>query len=194
MRISVAERMSGVIAPFKPRKRADRHALKTWTPDSALDDGSVLLDVLSCIRRSPGKLAGAALMGMLLGGAYTLPQPKIYQATATIEIQELNDNFMDVKNTLPVSDVRASSLNGDIQTQVRIITSNTLIQRVLDKLPREQTVPESALHRMWRKVRGVRDPGSPARDELIDRARKHLSVKESRLTRIVDVAYDSPDP
>ena len=109
MRISVAKRMSGVIGPFKPRKGADRHALKTWTPDTATDDGSVLLDVLSCIRRSPGKLAGAALLGMLLGGAYTLPQPKIYQATATIEIQELNDNFMDVKNSLPVSDVRASS-------------------------------------------------------------------------------------
>ena len=140
------------------------------------------------------KIVVATALGILLGVILTLPQHRIYQAAATLEIQELNENFMNFKEAYPVSDGTPSLASTDIQTQLRILTSATLVSRVLDKLPPEPEPPDNGVQLFLRRFTRAPQPRTPDRDALVERARENLQVKEARQARIVDLMYDSPDP
>jgi len=155
----------------------------------------VLFELWRFFKRHPARILIATLLGILLSAAYTVPQTRMYQSTATLEIQEMNENFMDFKDSLPISEGGpASAASSGIATQLRILTSYTLIERVLDKLPPEQQPPESQLQKLWRQVTKAPPPAAPDRDAQVGHARQNLQVKETRQTRIVDLSYDSPDP
>jgi capsular exopolysaccharide synthesis family protein len=146
------------------------------------------------VRRHPARILIGTLLGILISAAYTVPQTRIYQATATVEIQEMNENFMDFKGALPVSESHPSGASTGMQTQLRILTSYTLLGRVVDNLPPEQLIPESRLRQLWRRIVKTPAPAAPDRDARIDHARDNLTVRDTRQTRIVDISYDSPDP
>jgi polysaccharide biosynthesis transport protein len=157
-----------------------------------------ILELWRFFWRNPWKIGIAALLGIAAAAAYTLPQTKVYEATATLEIQEMNENFMDVKDALPISEGNPTAALSGIQTQLRILTSNTLLERVLNKLPPEQAPPPSKVQEVMCRIAGSAAGGGGTRETdriaLLEHAGDNLRVKEARLTRIVDVAYDSPDP
>ena len=168
-----------------------------YTPDDEPEHGP-LLELWCFFRRNPAKIVIATLLGILASIAFTLPQTRIYQAMATLEIQEMNENFLDFKETSPVSEGNPSAAISGIQTQLRIITSTTLIERVLDKLPPEHLPPRSKLqqllHRGAKASERANVPPVSDRDAAVEHARQNLHVKDARQTRIVDLLYDSPDP
>ena len=164
-----------------------------YAPASEPEAG-VIVELWRFFRRNPAKIILATALGILLGAALTLPQDRIYQAAATLEIQELNENFMNFKEAFPVSDGTPSLASTDIQTQLRIITSTTLVSRVLDKLPPEPVPPANTVQLFLRRLTKAPQRRTPDRDALVERARQNLYVKEARQARIVDVLYDSPDP
>jgi Chain length determinant protein len=93
------------------------------------------LEYWNMIRRHPAAVVMAALTGGLIGFLMTLSQPRVYQAHATIEIQSLNDNFLNMKELNPTVEENSSSgSDSDIQTQVKILLSNTLIRRVTARM------------------------------------------------------------
>ena len=157
-------------------------------------EAGVIVELWRFFRRNPVKIVVAAALGILLGVILTLPQHRIYQAAATLEIQELNENFMNFKEAYPVSDGTPSLAPTDIQTQLRILTSATLVSRVLDKLPPEPEPPDNGVQLFLRRFTTAPQPRTPDRDALVERARENLQVKEARQARIVDLMYDSPDP
>src|SRR5258708_7839649 len=55
-----------------------------------------LLDYWLMIRRHKIAVAFATLLGFGIGFLLTLPEPRIYQARTTIEIQSLNDEFLNM--------------------------------------------------------------------------------------------------
>ena len=67
-------------------------------------EAGVIMELWRFFRRNPVKIAAATAVGILVGVALTLPQDRIYQAAATLEIQEINGNFMNFKDAFPVSD------------------------------------------------------------------------------------------
>jgi len=75
------------------------------------------------IRRHPGAVIIAALAGCLFGFLRTLSEPRVYQAHATIEIQSLNDNFLNMKELNPTQEGSGYYSDSDIQTQVKILQS-----------------------------------------------------------------------
>lgn len=157
-------------------------------------EAGVIVELWRFFRRNPVKIVVATALGILLGVILTLPQHRIYQAAATLEIQELNENFMNFKEAYPVSDGTPSLASTDIQTQLRILTSATLVSRVLDKLPPEPEPPDNGVQLFLRRFTTAPQPRTPDRDALVERARENLQVKEARQARIVDLMYDSPDP
>src|SRR5579862_9323854 len=71
-------------------------ALASYAQDSDDVPGQGgLMEYWRIIRRSKGTLLLIAFVGMLIGVLATLPQTPIYQARATLEIQDMNSDFVN---------------------------------------------------------------------------------------------------
>src|SRR6266700_1673487 len=115
------------------------------TPSGAIKrDYSGVLEYWHMVRRHQRAVVAIAVLGGLVGFGLTLSQPRIYQARTTVEIQSLNDNFLNMKELNPtVQDSRGFYNDSDIQTQVKIIQSKSLARRVSDKLAANPLPPDA---------------------------------------------------
>jgi succinoglycan biosynthesis transport protein ExoP len=165
-----------------------------------------LLEYWRILRRRKGTLILIAFLGLLAGVFLTLSQTPVYQARAALEIQDLNENFLNIKQVTPVSEGNSDAAISDIQTQIKLLQSETLVKQVLTKLeahtpasstgaiqprPSESAAPTRIA--AWRKALNLPDPKTF--DGLDPRqAAKSLKVTAAGQTRIVELLYDSPDP
>jgi succinoglycan biosynthesis transport protein ExoP len=181
----------GTLAPTVPPTPVP-FAAPPRSSQAATED-SVLLDLGRFIRRNYAIPLAAMLLGLALAIAFTESQPPVYRGTATLEIQDLNDNFLNLKEVSTVSPSAAGASPSDLQTQLRILQSGSLIGRVLDQLPRENTPPKTGLLAWQEQLRGSH-PAQASREDLLENAAQKLQVREARQARIVDLLYDSGDP
>ena len=84
-------------------------------------------------RRRKRNLILIFFLGFFASLLVTLPQTRIYQARGSIEIQNYNDNFLNLRNVTPTADDAGSSPpQFDVQTQAGILqsesSSNGLLQ------------------------------------------------------------------
>src|SRR5581483_4062355 len=105
------------------------------------------------IRRRKGTLLIFAVVGALVGYLITIPQTPIYRARTSLEIVSLNQNFMNLKEGNPVADSGAAADSTDIQTQIKILQSASLLKRVEKKLQAAQ-LPAAPPTRVaeWRRL------------------------------------------
>src|ERR1019366_3411104 len=61
------------------------------------DQGSGLLEYWHMLRRRKGTFLLIAFLGLLAAVLITLPQTPVYQARTTLEIQNLNENFLNMR-------------------------------------------------------------------------------------------------
>src|ERR1039458_1976635 len=95
----------------------------------------LLPEYLQILRRRKGTLILIVCLGLLTSLLFTLPQTPIYQARGSIEIQNLNQNFLNMRNVSPTADEGRSDAPGsDLQTQAKILQSESLLDRVAAKL------------------------------------------------------------
>ena len=92
-------------------------------------DYSGLLEYWHMVRRHQNAVIALAVLGAVFGFCRTLSQPRIYQAHATVEVQSMNDNFLDMKSLNPTDGSANFSNDTDLQTQVRILESSRLRAR-----------------------------------------------------------------
>ncbi len=104
-------------------------------------DYSGLLDYWQMLRRHPGAVVLATILGGVLAFLLTLPSSRVYQAHTSLEIQGLNDEFLNMRNVNPTATEGSSGLSVDIQTQVKILQSNRLLERVRQKLEAQPDRP-----------------------------------------------------
>ncbi len=170
------------------------------TPGPGLKrDYAGVLEYWQMVRRHKATVILAILLGGLIGFSSTLPALRIYQARATLEIQGLNDDFLNFHNVNPTVEETSSYYpDYDIQTQVKILQSKSLIKRVLGKLGQEKRTedlqPPDRLS-AWRKALGIAPPSQDALwREALGVAGGSLRVRSSGTNRIVEVSTDSTNP
>ncbi len=168
--------------------------------DSSDDDSGGIVEYWRMLRRRRGTLILIAFIGLVASVLVTLPQTPIYRARTAVEIQNVNTDFLNSRQVSPVSE-DSSAMNGsaDVQTQMKIIQSEYLLDRVLEKVKQQGRIknvearfsPLSAL----RKLLNVAS-ASPADQEyaLHQRAMKSLTVRQMGQTRVIEILYTSPDP
>ncbi len=158
-----------------------------------------LIEYWHILRRRKGTVILIAFAGALLGVLVTLPQTPVYQARATLEVQELNQNFLNSRDVTPVSDGGAGyNMLADIQTQIKIIQSETLIGRTVEKLkqkmPAGYKAPEGRIA-VWRKALNLPEPATDeSGGDMAKAAAAALKVRASGQTRIIEILFDSTDP
>ena len=105
--------------------------------DKPADDSIGVIEYLQIIRRHRGTVILFAFLGLLLAVLYTMPQTPLYRARTVIEIQNINNDFMNMRSVSPVAEDNTSNVLTDVQTQMKIIQSENLIDRVIQKLKSE---------------------------------------------------------
>jgi len=164
-------------------------------PSSEPDTGG-LIEYWRILRRRRGTLFFIAAVGAVLGFVVTLPQTPVYQARTSVEIVGLNDNFLNIKESDPLNENNASVDPVDIQTQIKILQSESLVDAVLAKLKKGYTAaPDTPRTSGWRQMLNL--PGAEAvdsREKSATYAARHYKVKASGPTRIIEITVDSMNP
>src|SRR5258708_3711039 len=89
-------------------------------------DYAGVLEYWQMIRRHKALVILITVLGGLTGFLTTVPSPRVYQARVTLEIQGLNEDFMNMRNVNPTVTATSNAYpDYDIQTQVRIIQSRS---------------------------------------------------------------------
>jgi len=159
----------------------------------------LLLEYLDTVRRHKGTLILIAFLGLLASLLLTLPQTPFYQARASLEIQNINENFLNMREMSPTANGGGSyPPQYDLQTQAKILQSESVLERVIAKLNLEKKLSQekdSGRLSAWRNALGLPGwrPDSP-REEVLRLVTKNLKVSTEASTRLVEILYDSKDP
>jgi len=169
-------------------------------PEEFEEPGPGLLpEYWQILRRRKGTLILIVFLGLLTSLLLTLLQTPIYQARGSIEIQNLNENFLNMRNVSPTADEGGSSTPGsDLQTQAKILQSASLLDRVVAKLDLgKKLFPEEGIGRLpaWRKALGLgRGRQASTREKILTLLAMNLKISNEPNTRLVEIRYDSTDP
>ena len=157
--------------------------------DREEDDGIGLLEYWRLLRRRQGTLIVSVCLGLLVAVLVTLPQTPVYQAKTSIELLNLNQNFMNMKDVQQVGDEMGYNLLTDIQTQIKIIQSDMLLDQVLGemKVASADPLPDSRMT-AWLKLLKNSD------DNSLRKLKKELTVRSVGQTRIIEVMANSTNP
>jgi capsular exopolysaccharide synthesis family protein len=138
-------------------------------------DGGVV-DALRILGRNKAFLTLSALVFGLIAFMLTRWQRPIYQARASIELQDMNVALPSISRN--AQEPQTSAVLSDLPTQIRILQSQTLALSTMDKLRAATPVAKAGPHR-----------GA----ELL-RAAKSMSIRSPGDSRVIEVLVDSPDP
>ena len=154
-------------------------------------EGLGIVEYWRLIKRRRAAIAIACFVGLVAGILFTLPQTPLYSSRTTIEIQNLNAEFMKSKQINPVNDGSDSTV--DVQTQIKIIQSDSLIERVADKLKTDGNFkPKQGLQNRFASLRRLLN--LTTQNLVLTPSLTDLTVRQLPQTRMLEILYSSPDP
>src|SRR5215831_1736641 len=179
-----------------PELRNFATGLSAQYPAADPPDSGALLEYWNILCRRKWTLLLLAFLGLLAAVVFSLPQMPLYQARASLEIQEFNENVLNRgldNNNQPPSDVETY-----FQTQIKLLQSESLLERVIKKLQLHDTRSGNYTDKIFRTVRlWLRMPAPPEVPEmerLTQRMARNLTVRVSGRTRMVEILYVDKDP
>src|ERR1700719_3045242 len=125
-------------------------------------------------------ILGFALLGLLLPFSFSFLQKPVYRAHASIAIQDLSENFLNLKED-PTAINPAGPAKSYFQMQVQILQSESLLQRVIEKPAMAQALDQEQIRGRgfdWSKYLDFPDR-APKRDPqiTIENVASRLSVR-----------------
>ncbi len=155
-------------------------------------------DYLQTLWRRKWTVGGLILAGLLIGGAVAYTQPRVYQGQASIEVQDVNENFLNLKDVDPTANSSNFGNDAYVQTQAQILEQQDLIEQVVKKLNLDQRADYLA-RPGWsnglRKLLALPPLLRPAPlTAAVEKAQQNLRVIPPRQGRVIQIVYDSTDP
>jgi succinoglycan biosynthesis transport protein ExoP len=162
------------------------------------DDSIGVLEYVQMIRRHRGTVILFAFLGLLIAVLYTMPQTPLYRARGVIEVQNINNDFMNMRAVSPVADDNNSNVLTDVQTQMKIIQSESLIDRVIQKLKSQGKLSLLKSASRFEPIKKLLNLPEAQPDDpeyaLEQLALRSLTIHQLGQTRVLEVLYSSPDP
>lgn len=168
--------------------------------DSISPAESGLMDIWSLFWRHKITIAAFAAAGAVIGLLAASSQPALYQAKALVEIQDLNDNFLDMQDVTATSSGAGSQAHTELQTQVRILESRAVVEAARDRLlslageQTPKTQPEHSLLSLFRGLGLKRVTRENGPEKAIQVASGSLQVQSFDGSRVLEILCDSTDP
>jgi capsular exopolysaccharide synthesis family protein len=156
--------------PALPEPLADHHEFASFA------------GILGMLWRRRGTLAVCVAAGIAVAAALTLTQPKVYQAKALVEVQALNEDYLNRRQLDPTAEAGNTLMEPFLQTQMRLLQSDTLLWQVAEqtKLSRQ---PEFAGER-----------GALTKEALLRAIHDRLAVRLLGQARLFEISFESRDP
>src|ERR1700730_6075883 len=165
-----------------------------WVPAEVIDDNPSfsLLDYWEGIRRYKLMILAFVAMGAIGGLILSFLQTPMYRAHTSLEVEDLNENFQNLKDTDPTAQI--PSAESYFQTQVKMLQSREMIELVIDKLNlMDRTAPHKHFWSGWIHRNAEPNPALQ-REQVVDGIQKNLTVQAWGESRTAEIFYDSPDP
>ncbi len=173
-------------------------------PSAATPAGG-LLEYWQILSHRKWTLVIFAVVCTSLAGFLTQIQAPVYRARTLVEIESLNENFLNMRNVSPTAENGpAQSPEYNIRTQIEVLQSRPVLERTLQKLNLEKRLLASskkhktafASLQFFRKEQPLSKAEKEAKEhqQAIDMAASSLQVKLSANSRIVSASFDSTDP
>ncbi len=154
-----------------------------------------LLDYWHILFRHRVTLLKFALGGLLAATVISLVQTPIYRVRTSLEIQ--STNFLEMKGSNDSAGSYASP-ESYVETQVKLLQSESLLEDVIDKLKLHKERPTTGWGAFAAGVQRIFELSKtsrlPEREELIRQIERNLTVRTSGNSRLLEVLYESPDP
>ena len=170
-----------------------------WTPIDSVDENPSfnLMDYWEAIRRYKFVVFAFIVAGAMGGLLLSSLQTPMYRAHTSLEVEDLNENFQNLKDSDPT--VQAQPAESYFQTQVKILQSREMIELVIDKLNlMQRTVAHKHFWSGWiHRSGGNTDPvlqQALLRQGVIDGIQKNLTVQAWGEARTAEIFYDNSDP
>ncbi|HKW89267.1 MAG TPA: polysaccharide biosynthesis tyrosine autokinase [Candidatus Acidoferrales bacterium] len=156
-----------------------------------------LLDYWQILFRHRFTLLSFAIASLCAALLITLVQTPIYRVRTSLEIQSGDfGELRDVDSGSPP--VTYSSPETYVETQVKLLQSESLIEDVINKMKLHKNPPSglwgtfaSLVHRAFAFSRSVRLPED---EQMLRQVQRNLTVQSSGDSRLLEILYESPDP
>jgi polysaccharide biosynthesis transport protein len=160
-----------------------------------------LIEYWRMLRRRRGTLVLIAALGIVVAVLVTLPQTPVYRARTALEVQNINSDFLNAKQINPLSEDGGVNPLTDVQTQMKIVLSENLIDSVIAKYSAADKLGplrgQTGQLADWLGVLNIKLPAPKPGDaeyKIQQKAIKNLTVRQLGQTRVLEVLFDSPDP
>lgn len=165
-----------------------------WAPAEVIDENPSfgLMDYWEGIRRYKLVILAFVVVGAMGALLLSFLQTPMYRAHTSLEVEDLNENFQNLKDNDPTAQVVPPE--SYFQTQVKILQSREMIELVIDKLNLMQRM---APHKhVWSGLIHHTSTPDPAlqREQMVDSMQKNLTVQAWGESQTAEIFYDSPDP
>lgn len=157
-------------------------------------NGSLLLEYYRTLTRHWRQVVLFGLIGFLASFLINFRTLPIYRSRTSLDIQMLNSDFMGMHAVAPTGDGSGTSGETYVQTQIKLLESDTLLDNTVARLKAEPhpkfVERDDLLSRMERAVHLHGSAPIPY-DEMVNNAAKGIKVKPLGVTRLIEITCDS---
>jgi polysaccharide biosynthesis transport protein len=165
-----------------------------WAPAEVIDEhpSVSLLDCWEGIRRYKLVVLAFIVVGAMGALILSFLQTPMYRAHTSLEVEDLNENFQNLKESDPTA--QTPPPESYFQTQMKILQSREMIELVIDKLNLMQRMaPHKHFWSGWIHRNANPDPALQ-REQMIDGIQKDLTVQAWGESQTAEIFYDFSDP
>jgi polysaccharide biosynthesis transport protein len=183
--------------PMQPKlERLRPEMLEPYQIEEAVE-GPDLRAHWRTIQKRRWTILSILLVVLTIVSIVTWKQKSVYRADALLEIQKENANIPTVQELFQLENVSDNYL----ETQYKVLQSETLARRVIDQLHLERDSEFNPPKNGWFQAKA--QAAAPTPDSLVDpdveqtvlrEFRDRLSVDPVRRSRLVQISFESEDP
>ena len=154
---------------------------------------SMLAEYLHVVLRQRWLIAGFGVAGLLLAILLQINTQSVYQARTSLEVQAVNGDFLDSRSVAPTAVLPSDVV---LQTQVKLLASESLADRVQEKLqhePHDSEVSQNDLLSRLAGRMGTVKAKQISYETLLDATAKSVKVKPIGVSQLIEVTCDSWD-
>ena len=186
-----------------PLQRGTLHQPSIGVPSTATPPDApeyiTLTSVIALLWRHKARLAISVAAGAILAVALAYSQTRIYQARTSLEIQMPNEDYLGRRQLNPISEPGTIQLEPFLQTQMKLVQSDTLLGRVgqrvdLAQAPDFNPKPGLAAKLRKRLTGDSSTPKPPSAQSIVAGIHNNLTVRLAGQTQVMELLFESSDP
>jgi len=168
---------------------------RSWSAEGWANESTGFVEALRLLGRHKTLLVLVTMLGGILAAAFSFSQTPVYRARGSLEVQNQNGEFMNIRTVDPNAPGVNDSAESYLQTQVKILESEPVTDRVVEKMKAAglgKSVPLAAGLDRWFGVTKMDEEQRQSQSfkDLV----KSLESRVAAQTHIVEIYAQSPDP